>query len=432
MYAGRPLCVAPYGLFDAPWEFEPEAAGTALGSGQPVRRRSRGALRSLSSLPHPRGHGVRVLFVTWDGGGNEPPAIGAAEALRDRGHAVTLAGYETQRQRIEARGLWFVAMARASAEFFTQPWPRPMPALVMASDEQAADVRQLLSIDPPDVVVVDCLLFGALAAVEAAGVPSVVFVHNAPSLLLPPGGLIDRFLSRDIAELRAAGSLPPVESLQEAWAGAEVVATTIPEMDEPASAIVRYVGPIVPRSADGSWTSPWGPSDTRPLVVASFTTGGGWDQRSRIERTVQALADAPVRVLATIGQTDVAGLEMPANAALAEFVPHAYVMPRAAVVVTHGGHGTVMAALAHGVPLACLPNPFSDQPAVAERVAELGAGIALDGEAASSSEIRHAVEQLLLNPSFAGYAARLAESVRSSPGAAGVTTVVEQVGARVR
>ena len=52
-------------------------------------------------------------------------------------------------------------------------------------------------------------------------------------------------------------------------------------------------------------------------------------------------------------------------------------MPHAAAMACHGGFGTVRAGLAAGVPLAVLPL-FADQPYNARRVAELGAGVALD------------------------------------------------------
>ena len=371
-----------------------------------------------------------MTFVTWDGAGNQPPAFGAAEELRDRGHDVMFAGYETQRERIAARGFAFALLARASAELTREPPPRPRPALMMASEQQLADVSELLVEDPPDVVVVDCLLFGALAAVEVSNVPSLVFVHSPPSVVLPPGGLLDTFLGPEVAQLRADASLRPLETLQQAWQGMEAVAVTIPEMDERPSPNVRYVGPIVPRTAHGIWASPWQPSDDRPLVVVSFTTGG-WDQRSRIERTLHGLADASVRVLVTTAWADVDGLDVPANAVLAKFVPHAAVMPTASAVVTHGGHGTVMAAFAHGIPVACLPNALSDQPAMAERVVQLGAGISLDGEGASAGQIREAVDQLLRDPSFGASALELAASIKASPGAAGMADVVEYVGPNV-
>jgi UDP:flavonoid glycosyltransferase YjiC (YdhE family) len=48
-------------------------------------------------------------------------------------------------------------------------------------------------------------------------------------------------------------------------------------------------------------------------------------------------------------------------------VPHARGFPHVATIVSQGGHGTVMQALAHGIPLVCLPL-CGDQPAVAARV----------------------------------------------------------------
>ena len=53
-------------------------------------------------------------------------------------------------------------------------------------------------------------------------------------------------------------------------------------------------------------------------------------------------------------------------------------MPHAAAMVAHGGAGTTLAALTAGVPLVLLPLS-ADQPINARRVAELGAGLALDG-----------------------------------------------------
>ncbi len=40
---------------------------------------------------------ARYLFLTWDGAGNQPPAIGIAQARRERVHSVMFAGYGSQR-----------------------------------------------------------------------------------------------------------------------------------------------------------------------------------------------------------------------------------------------------------------------------------------------------------------------------------------------
>ena len=160
---------------------------------------------------------MRALFVTWDGGGNEATAIAAAEELLHRAHDVLMLGYETQRRRLSGRGLDFRPLRRASTEFSTEPWPKPMPAIVMASEAQLVDVREALALEAPDVVVADCLLFGALATLESAAEPTVVLVHSPAGLLVPRGGLLDRVLLGDVNRLRGSVSLPEVPTLRSAW-----------------------------------------------------------------------------------------------------------------------------------------------------------------------------------------------------------------------
>jgi UDP:flavonoid glycosyltransferase YjiC (YdhE family) len=82
------------------------------------------------------------------------------------------------------------------------------------------------------------------------------------------------------------------------------------------------------------------------------------------------------------------------------------VLPEAAAVVTHAGLGTVHAALAHGLPLVCLPIG-RDQPDNAARVEWHGAGLRLSPKS-SPTVIRMAVERVLGDPGFAASARRLA------------------------
>jgi UDP:flavonoid glycosyltransferase YjiC (YdhE family) len=81
---------------------------------------------------------------------------------------------------------------------------------------------------------------------------------------------------------------------------------------------------------------------------------------------------------------------------LREFVPHDRVMPIADLVITHAGHGTVMAAAGAGVPMLCLPMG-RDQPDVAGRVKALGLGRVISPQA-STETIREAVVALLADP----------------------------------
>jgi UDP:flavonoid glycosyltransferase YjiC (YdhE family) len=159
----------------------------------------------------------------------------------------------------------------------------------------------------------------------------------------------------------------------------------------------------------------------------SFSTGPYWDQRSRIERTLSALAERQYRILVTPGSTDVSGIAVPSNAALAKELPHARVLPHAAVTVTHAGHGTVAASLLHGVPLVCLPNPVADQPALAAQVEVLGAGRSLDGETATPEQIATAVDEVLADPSYASRARALANTIARARGSAAAVDRLEQL-----
>ncbi|GAA4360938.1 hypothetical protein GCM10023088_00640 [Actinomadura verrucosospora] len=51
------------------------------------------------------------------------------------------------------------------------------------------------------------------------------------------------------------------------------------------------------------------------------------------------------------------------------------------------------------MPVVALPNPAADQPALARRAAELGAGLALEGESAGPEEIAAAVRTVIEDPS---------------------------------
>jgi MGT family glycosyltransferase len=102
---------------------------------------------------------------------------------------------------------------------------------------------------------------------------------------------------------------------------------------------------------------------------------------------------------------------VPANVHVAQWVPQASVMPHAAAMVCHGGTGTVRGGLAAGVPLAVLPL-FADQPYNAARVAELGAGIALEPGPAAMAD---AVRELLADPGYAEQAALVADEIGALP-----------------
>jgi UDP:flavonoid glycosyltransferase YjiC (YdhE family) len=376
---------------------------------------------------------ARITILSWSGAGNQSPAIAIANALQERGHSVTFAGYKAQRPLFERKGFSFTLLERAADAWCDGPPAQMMSikiACAWASVHHLDDVDQVVADTRPDVLIVDCMMFGALAALERNGMPTVVLVHSAPGALLPPGGVLEAALLDPVNRLRATAGLESVGRLWTAWRPFPAFSNSIFELDEFAAELPRsieFVGPLNERCSDNRWQSPWGLDDPRPLVLASFSTGPYWDQTSRIRRTLEGLADRDFRLLVTSNGADVGGLRVPKNAIVVDHVPHHEVLPSTAITVTHAGHGTVMASLAHGVPLLCLPNRAADQPMLAARVASLGVGLSLDGDTAAPTEIGSAADSILRHPSFASGARDLATKIAEAPGMSAVVRSLEQI-----
>lgn len=375
------------------------------------------------------------LILSWNGAGNQPPAVGIAQALKKRGHKVTFAGYENQRRYFTARGFRFVLLERSSAAWRDEP-PERMFAVKLrtawASSEHLDDIPRLISRERCDILLVDCLMFGALAAAEKVRVPTFVLVHSAPGALMPPKGQFEGLLCGAVNALRIEAGLPALANLWDAWGRFPALCNSIRELDPLASQApesVLYLGPILEQTPPSGWTSLWQPEDTRPLVLVSFSTGPYWDQSSRVQRTLQALARHHCRTLVTARCVEIAPAAVPANATIVGRIPHDEILPDAAVTVTHAGHGTVTASLRHGVPLLCLPNPVADQPILAAQVEALGAGRALNGDDATPAEISAAMEQLLTDRSYTANARLLAGAISAAPG---MPAAVEQLERRAK
>ncbi len=364
---------------------------------------------------------ARILFLTWAGGGNQTPALGAAQALRQAGHQVSFAGYASQCARFADAGFSFSVLDQADTVWMQRRASAPlMEALVagiFACPEHLDDIDRVLAEIRPDLVVVDCLMFGAITALQQRAIPVVVLVHSAPGALAPPAGPTEAITLGPLNELRGTAHLPPIEHLWDAWSPFLTLCASLPQLDPWTAALPAsfdYIGPILEQPRSGNWKSPWPVTDHRPLILVSFSTGNAWDQTSRIVRTLKALSGQPCRILVTTGMAEVNPSDVPANAVVQPYVPHAAVLPQVALTISHGGHGTLCASLAQAVPMVLLPNPAADQPALAARVAGLGAGRTLDGETATPDAIAQAVHSVIEDHACKHAAARLAAAIASA------------------
>jgi MGT family glycosyltransferase len=160
-------------------------------------------------------------------------------------------------------------------------------------------------------------------------------------------------------------------------------------------------------------------------VLVSFSTLNQ-GQATVLRRVLAAIAGLEVRALITLGPAlDRGNFDAPPNAWLETFVPHDAVLPMAAAVVSQCGLGTVTKALAHGVPLVCLPLR-ADQPDNAARVVACGAGSRLSSNAGVTA-IRAAISQLLNDPSYRQAARRISSTMAQEDGASSAADALAAV-----
>ena len=161
-------------------------------------------------------------------------------------------------------------------------------------------------------------------------------------------------------------------------------------------------------------------------MVVSFSTCGQ-RQLEPLQRVVDALAELPVEVLVTTGAAvDPESIRAGANTRVVDFVPHQRVIPGASLVVTHAGMGTIMKALAYGVPLVCMPMG-RDQFFNAARVEALGAGVTVSVES-TADVVRDAVRSALANRSLQSNARHLAGLIATYQGESEAVERIEALG----
>ena len=342
---------------------------------------------------------MHFLVATWDGAGNLQPVLGLVEALKRRGHEVHVLAHDVQRGQIEAVGGTFLP-------FQTAPqWDQGMPgyagddpmAHFMAFDPKAGDdvltvAREL----DPDALLVDCMLASALRDATHKGYKTVALVHALYSFFAECAGGVFR-APIDEATLALSFSYADFDS----------------GVDFPPNLV--FVGPTRPDNREGTWERR---CSGKPLIVVSLSTGAqgpGRSQEQRLQTVCDALADLDVEALVTTGRGIVPeSLRSGANTTLARRVAHEAVLGQADLLITHGGHGTVMAGLTLGAPMLCLA-PLVDQPVNAAKVVGLGLGASIDPQS-ESAEIRQAVQQLLADPSLRQRSRAFAEALTTAPG----------------
>lgn len=355
-----------------------------------------------------------VVMVVPDAGGNVQPSMRIGRALADRGHRLTILGHESLRAASTAADLAFEPFveARAWRPVHDRPGTRTLLGwLALASDRGIGrDLQRVAQAGSPDLVVVDCMIPAVLPVVRKLGVPVSMIMHT-----------VQEYWRNQWSPISPMGSWLRLRRLHPARYSPDLtVVTTLPAFDPGPAVLPRsvQVGPILGRLGERS------SRDSSLPVLVSLSTITYPDQRAVLQHILDAVATLPIEALVT-NPTGLQDLRVPANARIERFVPHDEVMPNVSAVICHGGHGTTMMALAHGLPVLVVPlTRHADHELVGRALDDAGAGTMVPKNSSTAEFAAGISATLGISP---GRLDGLSETLRSNDGAATAAETIERL-----
>jgi UDP:flavonoid glycosyltransferase YjiC (YdhE family) len=252
------------------------------------------------------------LFATLDAGGNLPPAAGIACELMRLGHRVRFLGHPQQAAAIRATGAEFLPYSHSAPLTMAEQMPtlRQVSMLVSVFTDSgiARDLVEEARREPPDVVIVDCLLLGARDAAAKAGLFTVALMHSFYAFFDGP------FRRTPITAALAVRGLGPRRVMDQA----RRILVCTDRLLDPARKLnanrrVVWSGAVVDVDR---------PAGTRrdgsaPRLLISLSTTAFNGQQSFLQRALNAVADLPVEAILTTGPAvDPAAIHAPPNVAV--------------------------------------------------------------------------------------------------------------------
>lgn len=386
---------------------------------------------------------MRALVCAFGDAGHAFPAIALGRALAARGHEVAVESWEKWRDAVETEGLQFMPAEEYSV------YPPPPPGSEISPGRAARLLMPMLRERRFDAVVSDVLTLAPALAAEAAGVRRAtliphVFPRAEPGMPFysfgaqPPRTPLGRALwtralpvleggyrrGRDeLNEARAEVGLEPTRRFFGAISRELVMVATLPHLEYPRR-WPRAVAVTGPMSFELPHPDVELPAGDGPLVVIAPSTAQ--DPEGRLVRVaLDALADEPVRVLATTNRRGDRLPPAPANAVVVDWLSYAQAFSAADLVVCHGGHGTVVRALGAGVPVLCCPAG-GDMAENGARVTWAGAGLTLPWRFTRPGALRAVVRRVLGDRSYVARAAAIAAWSADHDGAVRGAALLEE------
>ena len=370
---------------------------------------------------------MRILFTFAGGIGHFIPLVAIARAAEAAGHVVAFGSQRALLPVVRQAG--FTAVFDTGGVTFQDDAQRfPLLRLDMNREyravrdgyagriarERAPAIIERSAEWKPDVLVCDEMDFGGVIAAERLSIP------HATVLVIAAGSLVrGDLISGPLNALRRAHGLPPDPELG-MLSRYLVLSPFPPSFRDPVFPLPVTAHSFRPpgRDAFGSRVLPaWIEAlPQRPTLYLTLGTVFNVESGDLFCRILEGLKMLAVNIVATIGpQMDPRELgPQPANVHIEKYLDQWRLLPHCNLVVSHGGSGTVIGALAHGLPMVLLPIG-ADQPLNATRCEELGVARVLDPMDATPESVRTTVAAVLADSGYRRAAERIRDEIAALP-----------------
>jgi UDP:flavonoid glycosyltransferase YjiC (YdhE family) len=152
---------------------------------------------------------------------------------------------------------------------------------------------------------------------------------------------------------------------------------------------------------------------------------GSRDPALTTDLVLQALSKTQQRAILLSGWGGLQKTDLPASVFMIDSIPHAWLFPRVAAVVHHGGASTTAAGLRAGVPSIVIPF-LGDQYFWGQRVHGLGVGPApIPRSKLTVDRLAQAIQEAVTNTAMRQRAAELGSKIQAEGGIANAVEIIE-------
>ena len=383
---------------------------------------------------------MRVLVTANGATGHLRPMIGLAQGLERAGaEAIVITDVALQDNAemgsLQSRRLpgfedEVDRVSRIQSQINRPPTERPAAAIRFFLAKSEACLPTLLGLIEelrPDAIIRESTFWGSWLAGELTGTPVAAFNFHRPAL----ASALDAFTGGEFSAARVRAGLPDdpelssmdrcmtLVGLPASWIGSDLTLSPNTHLIQP---------PEPETTDDGSVDELVAGLPDQPTVYVTLgTTFNG--EPGVFEMVLEGLRDVDANVIATTGGAiDPTSFgPQPVHVRLARYIPQGALLARCNAVVAHGGYGSLMGALKHGLPVVSVPLAAPDNAGNASRLEQLGAGVAVHEHARSPRAVTEAVRAVLTDGRYRVAAQGLADEIAALPSPTEVATLVKQL-----